>query len=174
LNADRPFRLRTVTIRKSQLDHFGRGTFHKPPLQAGEITWQKLFLVKQGDILFSNIKAWEGAIAVATAEDQGRYGSHRYLTCVPVPGIATARFVCFHLLTTEGLGDIREASPGSADRNRTLNTKALEKILVPTPSFEKQTWFDDIWSQVHQVRRVRSDAATELDSLGERPLSISR
>ncbi len=37
---------------------FGRGTFHKPPLAGNEITWQKPFLVKAGDILISNIKAW--------------------------------------------------------------------------------------------------------------------
>jgi len=90
---------------------FGRGTFHKAPLEGSEITWQKPFLVKVGDILISNIKAWEGAIAVATPDDNDRYGSHRYLTCVPVAGVANARFICFHLLTPEGLQDVGEASP---------------------------------------------------------------
>jgi type I restriction enzyme S subunit len=98
---------------------FGRGTFHKPPLTGAEITWQKLFLVKSGDILISNIKAWEGAIAVASEEDDGYFGSHRYLTCEPIPGVASSIFVCFHLLTPEGLHAVGEASPGSADRNRT-------------------------------------------------------
>jgi type I restriction enzyme R subunit len=42
---------------------FGRGTFHKPPLNGNEVTWEKPFLVKAGDILVSNIKAWEGALA---------------------------------------------------------------------------------------------------------------
>lgn len=79
---------------------FGRGTFHKPPLVGSEVTWERPFLVRNGDILISNIKAWEGALAVATAEDDGRYGSHRYLTCVPIEGTATGRFVCFHLLVS--------------------------------------------------------------------------
>src|SRR5437773_7462767 len=38
-------------------------------------------------ILVSNIKAWEGALAVAKPEDDGRVGSHRYLTCVPNKGV---------------------------------------------------------------------------------------
>ena len=42
----------------------------------------------------SNIKAWEGAIAVAGPEDDGRFGSHRYLTFVPVDDVATASFLC--------------------------------------------------------------------------------
>jgi type I restriction enzyme S subunit len=82
---------------------FGRGTFHNPPLQGSDITWEKPHLVLAGDILVSNIKAWEGAIAVARAEDDRRYGSHRYLTYVPVANEVTGRFLCYYLLTPEGL-----------------------------------------------------------------------
>ena len=56
---------------------FGRGTFHKPPLIGSEVTWEKPFLVKAGDILVSNIKAWEGAIAVAGTDDDGRVNTGR-------------------------------------------------------------------------------------------------
>jgi type I restriction enzyme S subunit len=77
----------TVDIKMSypqvSVRSFGRGSFHKPPLVGNEVTWQKPFLVKSGDILISNIKAWEGALAVASPEDDGRVASHRYLTCVP-------------------------------------------------------------------------------------------
>lgn len=144
---------------------FGKGTFHKPPLAGKDVTWQKPFLVKTGDIVISNIKAWEGAIAVAARKDDGRVGSHRYLTCVPRPMIATARFVCFHLLTPQGLYDVGEASPGSADRNRTLSSKALLEIKIPVPSFEQQLWFDDIYQRIEAAKGVAADATTELDAL---------
>ena len=49
---------------------FGRGTFHKPDLLGADLSWQKLFLVQQGDLVFSNIKAWEGAFAVAGPDDR--------------------------------------------------------------------------------------------------------
>src|SRR6266480_4699024 len=81
----------------------------------------------------SNIKASEGALAVAGADDDGRVGSHRYLTCVPIKGVGTARFVCSYLLSPEGLYEGSEASPGSADRNRTLNWKQFMKIEIPVP-----------------------------------------
>lgn len=144
---------------------FGRGTFHKPPLVGNEVTWQKLFLVKAGDILISNIKAWEGAIAVATPRDEGRVGSHRYLTCVAIPGIASPRFVCFHLLTPEGLYQVGEASPGSADRNRTLNSKALLRILIPVPPYKQQLWFEELCQQVDSLKRLQAETAAELDVL---------
>ncbi|MAT73450.1 MAG: restriction endonuclease subunit S [Planctomycetaceae bacterium] len=144
---------------------FGKGTFHNPPLHGSEITWQKPHLVETGDILVSNIKAWEGAIAVAGADDAGRYGSHRYLTFVPVTGVATAHFVCFYLLGPEGLYHVGEASPGSADRNRTLSSKKMLNIEVPVPPFELQQQFDELLSRVSAARNARAQAANARDAL---------
>ncbi len=144
---------------------FGRGSFHNPPLAGSEITWQKPYLVKSGDILISNIKAWEGALAVASPEDDGRVASHRYLTYVPIAGVATSRFVCFHLLTPEGLHYVSEASPGSADRNRTLSTKSMLRIPIPVPSFEQQLWFDGLCRQVDSLKRLQAETAVELDAM---------
>ena len=143
---------------------FGKGTFHKSSLRGAEITWQKPYLVKAGDILISNIKAWEGAVAVATEEDDGRVGSHRYLTCVPVPGVATARFIFFHLLSPEGVYELEQASPGSADRNRTLNVKALMRIPIPVPPYEEQRYFDGLYQKVNSLRRHQTATAIELDA----------
>lgn len=140
---------------------FGRGTFNKPALEGSDVTWEKPFLVEGGDILISNIKAWEGAIAVVAHEDHGRFASHRYLTCVADPSVATARYLCFHLLTSEGLHHVSEASPGSADRNRTLGAKALQAISVPVPSLKRQRWFDRVFAEVDLARRLKQQAAEE-------------
>jgi type I restriction enzyme, S subunit len=144
---------------------FRKGTFHNPPLLGSEITWEKPHLVKAGDILISNIKAWEGAIAVAGPEDDGRYGSHRYLTYVPIPQLATARFVCFHLLTPEGLLHVGEASPGSADRNRTLNSKALLEVPIPVPGYEQQIWFGELYDKVAAVKQLQAQTTAQRGTL---------
>src|ERR1700685_1830579 len=66
---------------------FGKGTFHKPPLNYLAIGSKKLYRICPGDLVFNNVFAWEGAIAVAQPEDEGRFGSHRFITCVPKEGI---------------------------------------------------------------------------------------
>ena len=144
---------------------FGRGTFHHPALRAEEITWQRPYLVKAGDILISNIKAWEGAIAVAQPADDERVGSHRYLTLVPEKGVASAHFLTFYLLTAEGLNALGEASPGSADRNRTLSTKALAKMPVPVPGIDDQLWFEAMLRRARSMDHTRAELAAELDAL---------
>ena len=144
---------------------FGRGTFHKPALVGSRLTWQRLFRIHEGDLVFSNIKAWEGAFAVAEPDDDNRVGSHRYLACVPTPGLATARFICYYFQTPEGSEKIATASPGSADRNRTLGLKKLAAIVVPVPSIEKQRWFDRMQAKVQALRKAHAETSRELDTL---------
>lgn len=144
---------------------FGRGLFHKPTLQGSELTWQKLFRVEEGDLVFSNIKAWEGAFAVAGPEDHGRVGSHRYLTCVPVAGVLSSHFLNFYLQTREGLEKVQAASPGSADRNRTLGQSRLEAISVPVPAFQSQHWFECLQAKAHEARLIRAKTAQDIEAL---------
>ena len=144
---------------------FGKGTFHKPALNGASVGTKKLFRIEPGDLLFNIVFAWEGAVAVAKPEDRGRVGSHRFLTCVPQPGVATAPFLCFHFLTKPGLDQLREASPGGAGRNRTLGLKALENIYVPVPPFEQQLWFDSIQSQWATAMDLQTQTSAELDAL---------
>ena len=117
---------------------FGRGTFHKPRLDGAAMGTKKIFLVRKGDLLFNIVFAWEGAVAVAQPEDDSRVGSHRFLTCVPQPAIATSTFLFFYFLTPEGLHKIGNASPGGAGRNRTLGLRKLAAIDVPVPDVERQ------------------------------------
>ena len=144
---------------------FGRGLFHKPTLQGSELTWQKLFRIEEGDLVFSNIKAWEGAFAVAGSNDHGRVGSHRYLTCVPVAEVMSSDFVYFYLQTREGLEKVQAASPGSADRNRTLGQSRLEAITVPTPEFAVQLWFNRLQAKAQEIRSIRMRTTEDVDAL---------
>lgn len=144
---------------------FGRGIFHKPTLQGSDLTWQKLFRVYSGDIVLSNIKAWEGAIALAGEADHNRCGSHRYLTCVVDSNQALPEIVCFYLLTNDGLEKIGKASPGSADRNRTLSLKRLEEITVPIPPMEIQQEFKSLLELRNKIQVAQQKSHRHLDVL---------
>lgn len=144
---------------------FGKGIFHKPTLNGADLDWKKLYTIHEGDLVISNIKAWEGAIASACKQDHGRVASHRYITCHPIKGITTASFLSFYLLTREGIHKVQEASPGSADRNRTLGMKRLEKIEVPVPDYLKQLWFNKLQQKVLAIKNAQKENETELEAL---------
>ncbi len=144
---------------------FGKGTFHKPSLTGWEVGSKKLYKIQAGDLLFNNVFAWEGAVAVVRPEDDGRVGSHRFIACVPKKQVVTANFLRFYFLTEEGLEKTGLASPGGAGRNRTLGLEKLEAIAVPLPSFENQLWFDKLHVTVEKIRERLSQTYLELDAL---------
>jgi len=144
---------------------FGKGTFHKPDLSGSEVGNKKLFRINAGDLLFNIVFAWEGAVAVAQPADDGRVGSHRFLSCVPAPDTASVEFLRFYFSTREGLQKLGEASPGGAGRNRTLGLKKLEDLQVPVPSIERQHWFDRLQTMAREARAIRTSTARDVEAL---------
>lgn len=144
---------------------FGKGTFHKDPIKGSELGSKRLFQIMPGDLLFSNVFSWEGAIAVVKPEDKGRFGSHRFISCVPDPKHATAQFLCWWFLGEEGLSDIRAASPGAAGRNKTLGVKKLEAIEVPLPPIERQHEFGDLLRLIQRSRSIHQQMVVSIEAL---------
>jgi type I restriction enzyme S subunit len=144
---------------------FGKGTFHKPSLDYLNVGTKKLYRIEPGDLVFNNVFAWEGAIAVSQPEDEGRVGSHRFITCVPQDGVVTADFLCFYFLTPEGLERVREASPGGAGRNRTLGLEKLAQIEVPIPAYESQVSFGRLIQKVRAMQTVRDTVRNETNAM---------
>jgi hypothetical protein len=53
---------------------FGRGIFHKTPRTGFEVGDKDLFLMKEGDFILQVTFAWEGAIAIVSAAEDGMCG----------------------------------------------------------------------------------------------------
>ena len=143
---------------------FGKGTFRKPVLTGKQIGNKRIYRINEGDLVFSNVFAWEKAIAVTRKEDHGRVGSHRFITYTPHEGKATSEFLCYHFLCERGIEDIRAASPGSAGRNRTLGLKKLEKIMVPVPDFDEQKRFAEIAKRRQLIQQESAGIEADVKS----------
>lgn len=144
---------------------FYNGIFHRRKILGSEFSWQELFWIKEGDIVFSNLMAWEQAIAVAGPEDDGKVGNHRMLTCEVDPAIATPSFLMAYFRTPEGFANVVGLSPGSIARNKTLSSKKLPTIQVPVPPLETQRWFDRLQAKVRHTRTIRNGTAADIDAL---------
>ena len=144
---------------------FYNGIFHRRTMLGSEFNWQKLFWIKEGDLVFSNLMAWEQAIAVASTNDEGSVGNHRMLSCEVNPQIAIPRFLMAYFRTSDGLASILGSSPGMIARNKTLSSGKLPTIEVPVPSLNIQHWFDHILAKVHHARLIRDETAQDIVAL---------
>lgn len=131
---------------------FYKGTFHRRTVPGSDFSWQDLYQVKTGELVFSNIMAWEKAIAVAATEDDGCVGNHRMLTCEARPDTVVPGFLWFYFTTEEGFAKIYAASPGTAARNRTMTAPALMAIEVPVPPLATQQTFDRLQADVAALK----------------------
>lgn len=140
---------------------FGRGTFHKPNL-SGFGTTKRLFEIHTGDLVFNIVFAWEGAVAVAQPADHGRFGSHRFISCVCDPARISTEVLAFYFQTPDGIAKLGQASPGGAGRNRTLGVSKLEEMLVPVPPLAAQREFQKLLALQTQVaaHAAGSESAT--------------
>lgn len=131
---------------------FFKGTFQRRTILGADFSWQDLYLIRADDLVFSNIMAWERAIAIARTEDDGCVGNHRMLTCEANREIAVAAFLWHYFTTDEGFAKIYAASPGTAARNRTMTAAALMAIEVPVPPLSVQRSFERMQAQVNELK----------------------
>ncbi|WP_407543374.1 restriction endonuclease subunit S (plasmid) [Deinococcus radiomollis] len=117
---------------------FGKGIFHKPAVTGLSLGDKRVLEIHPGDLVFSNVFAWEGAVAVAGESERGRIGSHRYVTYMAHPEKASADFLRLYFMTEDGLNLLRKVSPGSAGRNRTLSLARFLEEVVPLPPLPEQ------------------------------------
>lgn len=117
---------------------FGKGIFHKEPVSGVDLGNKRVFRIEPGDLVISNVFAWEGAIAVASEEEAGMVGSHRFMTFVPTDGRIDPSWAAWFFLSESGLARIGRASPGSAGRNRTLAVDRFKNLEIPLPPIHEQ------------------------------------
>ena len=148
---------------------FYKGTFHRRRILGAEFSWQKMFWIKPGDLVLSNLMAWEQAIAVAKDIDEGCVGNHRLLTCQVAVEYALPEYLHAFLQTDGGMHQILEASPGSIARNKTLSPTLLEEIKVPLPPLHEQEEFVARLkaAELGEMRRMRKirEIQTDCDTL---------
>lgn len=147
----------SMVYREVGVRSFGKGLFHKEPVTGADLGTKRVFEIRPGDLILSNVFAWEGAIAVAGEAEEGMIGSHRFMTYVVDPARADARYLRHFFLSDGGLELIRRASPGSAGRNRTLGIDAFEALQIRLPPVADQQRIAD------QIDRVAALAATVRD-----------
>jgi type I restriction enzyme, S subunit len=148
---------------------FGKGIFHREPTVGSDLGAYRFSLIKDADLVLSNIQAWEGAIALAGPQDDGCIGTHRFMTYVPIDERTDTSYLRYFFLSERGMDLIRKASPGSIVRNRTLGIKAFESLEIPLPPIDMQRQIafrlDTIHAKAQEVKSHQSTVAQRVAAI---------
>ncbi|MGE3445919.1 MAG: restriction endonuclease subunit S [Acidimicrobiia bacterium] len=146
---------------------FGRGIFRKEPIAGTDLGSKRVFRIEPGDLVISNVFAWEGAIAVASEAEEGMIGSHRFMTFRPKDDRTDTAWLAWFFLSEPGLELIRRASPGSAGRNRTLAIERFEALEIPLPPIDEQRRVAQHLSATSAASNVITDLARSAQKLSD-------
>lgn len=109
-----------------------KGTFHQRVDDPSRVAMDKLFVVKNKDLIVNITFAWEHAIAVANESDDGLLVSHRFPT-YRADGKSDIDFLHYLVSQEKFRQKLELISPGGAGRNRVLSKKDFIKIEVIVP-----------------------------------------
>ena len=155
----------TASYTEYGIKSFFKGIFLRRKMKGEEYSWQQLFWLKKGDVVFSNIMAWEKAIGFASPEADGWIGNHRMLVCEPRQEQVVSEWLYFYFTTAKGFAEILKASPGTAARNKTLKASSLLTIPVPIPSLDKQFEFKRLMDLRLAIQRKAQSTSERISAL---------
>jgi len=139
----------------------GRGLFGKDVVTGEELGTKKMYTVRQGDLIFNVVFAWEGAVAIVPDAFDGWASSHRFPTFRRLDG-GSEEYLRQFFLSRAGLEALLLASPGGAGRNRTLGRSALGRIRIPRVDWNRERAFVQAMAS---VEATDSRLSSELSSL---------
>jgi type I restriction enzyme, S subunit len=154
-----------VPYPQAGLRGFGGGLFAKHPVIGGETTYRAFNRLYPQAVVMSQVKGWEGAIAVTPNSLTGYYVSPEYRTfrckserCLPdyMAAIVPTEFFWARLKdVTRGVG---------ARRERTRPEQFL-KIEFAMPSLFDQRRALQMFERIRLVQSLQTDTTAELDAM---------
>jgi type I restriction enzyme S subunit len=148
---------------------FGKGIFHKTPVLGASLGNKRVLQIQPGDIVFNNVFAWEGAVAVAGEAEAGKIGSHRFVTYTTIGNQCSVEYLRLFFCSQPGLEVLRRVSPGSAGRNRTLNIAQFAKQEIPLPSLKEQLRIvarvEELTGKIEEARSLRQQALEAAEAI---------
>ena len=141
-----------------------KGTFYEyvaPSKQLGE---KRLQRVKRDNFIVNIVFAWEHAIAVTTAEDEGKLVSHRFPQFSFNEGMYP-KFFHYALNDERFRHHLWLASPSGAGRNKTLRIDEMLEYEFRVPEYEEQKKIADFLTSLDNLIELYDYRITKLQNI---------
>ncbi|MCB2141393.1 restriction endonuclease subunit S [bacterium] len=144
---------------------FGGGLFPKESVLGLDTTYKHFNRLSADMVVLSQVKGWEGAIAVCPAELAGRYASPEYRTFRCIEDAALPEYMATLVRTDWFHGLLATATRGQGARRERTRPEMFLDIELPMPDIEKQAQAVEVFKRLWAMSPIYADSATELDAL---------
>lgn len=144
---------------------FGNGLFPKESVSASQTSYRAFNRLYAGAVVLSQVKGWEGAIAVCPPELDGWYVSPEYRTFSCIPGEAIPDYLASLIPTPWFWSKLKNLSRGLGGRRERTRPEQFLALELPMPTIEQQKKARRIFNLSRELKPLQSKTATELDAL---------
>lgn len=137
---------------------FGRGLLLRDAVRGNEISASHLYRIACGQIIYSRLKAFEGAFALVPPEADGRHVSNEFPTFTVDRSRAMPEFIAHVLAVPTVWRELTERSMGVGARRERLQVPDFLDFEINLPSLEEQ---QRIVSIIGAASELADAAATE-------------
>jgi len=131
---------------------FGGGLFAKPSVAAMDTTYRAFNTLFSGAIVLSQVKGWEGAIALTPPDLIGRFASPEYRTFRCIEGEANADYLGALFRTPWFWSLLQEATRGVGARRERTRPEQFLNVTLPMPPYADQCKAVEIFSRVDDLK----------------------
>lgn len=144
---------------------FGGGLFAKPPVYGGHTTYRAFNRLYPGALVMSQVKGWEGAVAMTPQELEGHFVSPEYRTfrckrkrCLP-------EYLAALVPTEFFWSRLKDATRGVGARRERTRPEQFLKLEFSMPSLSDQEQAVAMFAKVKAVQTLQLEIAPELDAI---------
>jgi type I restriction enzyme S subunit len=144
---------------------FGAGLFRKGPVAGAETTYKVFNRLYKGALVLSQVKAWEGAVAICPADLAGWFVSPEYRTFRCIEDQARPGYLAPIIGTQWFWGKLGRATRGVGARRERTRPEQFLDIEIPIPTIERQAESECVFAQMEVLNKLQAETAAELEAL---------
>lgn len=144
---------------------FGGGLFPKGPVAGTETTYRGFNRLYTGALVLSQVKGWEGALAICPRNLEGWYVSPEYRTFRCIASEALPAFLAPIVRSEWFWSRLGSATRGVGARRERTRPDEFLNVEIPMPSVEEQELGIRVFADMAHVARVCDETTPELDAL---------
>lgn len=144
---------------------FGAGLFAKPATSGMDTTYKAFNRLYEGALVMSQVKAWEGAVAVCGKSLAGYFVSPEYRTFRFVASEAIPSYFAAIVKTEWFWSRLKDATRGVGARRERTRPEQFLNIEIPVPTVIQQRESAILFDKIEALKSLQAETAAELDAL---------
>jgi type I restriction enzyme S subunit len=144
---------------------FGGGLFRKGAVAGTATTYRAFNRLYEGAVLLSQVKGWEGAVAVCPSKMAGWFVSPEYRTFRCIPAEARPRYLASIVRTEWFWSKLANATRGAGARRERTRPEQFLQVELPMPDVEQQKRAERPLAEVDALTRLQAETAAQLEAL---------